>query len=147
MKIILMENVTRVGSCGDVVEVKDGYARNYLIPKGSALVASDANMNVFKERKQELERIDSKKQTNAKELMESLEKLSLTIAQEAKEDEELYGSVSAAVISDALGAQGFTIAKEEIIITEPIKALGVYAVRVRLHPEVEGEIKVWVVKK
>lgn len=147
MKIILLENVTRLGKCGDTVEVKDGFARNYLIPKGAALQATDANMKVYNERRGELERLDLKKKAEAQELSEKLGKLSITIAQEAKEDEELYGSVSSAVISEGLEKEGFDIKKENILIADPIKKLGVYQVKVRLHPEVESEIKVWVVKK
>ena len=147
MEVILMENVTRLGKCGDKVKIKDGYARNYLIPKGSALEATSANMKIYNEKKVDLERIDVKKKIDAQVRIEELSKLSLTIAQEAKEDEELYGSVSTAIISEALAKESHEVLKEEIIITEPIKRLGVYNVRVRLHPEVEGEIKVWVVKK
>lgn len=147
MKVILMDNVTRLGKCGDIVNVKDGYARNYLIPKGTALEATASNMNVFNERREELQRLDLKKKSEAQERLDKISQLSLTVVQEAKEDEELYGSVTAAAIKEVLDKEGFDVAKEEILIQEPIKKLGVYNIRIRLHPEVAGDVKIWVVKK
>jgi len=147
MKVILLENVVGLGKCGETVSVKPGYARNYLFPQGKALEATVANMKVYNDRKTQLQKADDKKKATAAEICANIEKLSLTIAQEAKDDEELYGSVSASDISDALAKEKFNVKKEEIIIDNPIKKLGVYSVRVRLHPEVIGEVKVWVVKK
>lgn len=147
MKVILLENITKLGKCGEVVTVKPGFARNYLLPKGSALEATTANMNVFKGRQAEFIRLDNKRKEEAQAVIAKLEKVSLTIAEEAKEDEELFGSVTAATISSALEKEQFNVKKEEILMVETIRKLGVYSVRVRLHPEVEGEVKVWVVKK
>ena len=147
MKIILLENVAKLGKTGDIVTVKPGFARNYLLPKAAALEATPANLNVFKGRKAELERMEEKRREEARAVVAKLEKLSLTIAEEAKEDEDLFGSVTAATISAALAKEQFDVKKEQILLVETITRLGVYSVRVRLHPDVEGEVKVWVVKK
>jgi len=147
MKIILLENITKLGTCGDIVTVKPGFARNFLLPKGAALEATPANLNVFKGRAAEFKRMDDKRKEEAKAIIAKLEKLQLTISEEAKEDEALFGSVTAASISAALAKENFEVKKEEILLVETIHKLGVYSVRVRLHPEVDGELKVWVVKK
>jgi large subunit ribosomal protein L9 len=147
MKIILMEDSVKLGERGAVVDVKDGYARNFLIPQGIALEATDANMKVYEQHKVKVERLNARKKSGAQELQKELQKISLTIPQQAKEDEELFGSVTAADIVAALAKENRQVAKEAIMLDEPIRKLGVYPVKVRLHPEVEAEIKVWVVKK
>jgi len=147
MKIILMEDSVKLGKRGSMVDVKDGYARNFLIPQGIALEATDANMKVYEQHKVKAERLNAKKKSQAQELQKELQKMSLTIPQQAKDDEELFGSVTAADIAAALAKENQQVAKEAIELEEPIRKLGVYPVKVRLHPEVEAEIKVWVVKK
>jgi len=147
MKVILMEDSVKLGKRGAVVEVKDGYARNFLIPQGVALEATETNMKVYEQHKKKNERLNVKKKEQAQELQKELQKMSLTIAQEAKDDEELFGSVTAGDVVAALARENRQVSKESVLLDEPIRKLGVYPVKVRLHPEVEAEIKVWVVKK
>lgn len=147
MKVILIEDVTKLGIMGNVVQVKDGYARNFLFPKNLAKPASDSNLRIIGDIKRKKIAALQKEKRVAEELKQKLSLVSCTIAVEAGEDDRLFGSVTAQEIAHAFEEEGFSIDKRKIIIEEPIKKLGVYRVSVKLHPEVKGEVKVWVVKK
>jgi len=146
MEIILMEKVVNLGNLGDVVKVKDGYARNFLIPQGKAKRATKANMEAFAARKAELEKVAAEKLAAAQARAEKLAGFELTIAQKAGVDGRLFGSVTNVDIAEALQAQGFDVVRSEVRMPEgPFKALGEYELTLALHSDVETQIKVSVV--
>ncbi len=145
MKVILRKEQEKLGAVGAVVDVRDGYARNYLIPKGIAYPASEGSMHALEEEKKQAQRRENKQAKAAQHLAGELEKLSLTIKVKVGEDEKLFGSVTSQDIADAVKEKGIELDKRSIDLTEPIKALGIYTVDVKLHPNVTGKIKVWVV--
>lgn len=147
MKVILRQDYSNLGKVGDVVEVKSGYARNFLIPRRIAYIATPGNLRALEEdKKQQLLR-EKKSVRLAQKLGAELEKVSLTIPMKVGEDEKLFGSVTSQMVADALKEKGFTVDKRVIEIEEPIKALGIYTVSVRLHAEVTSKLKVWVVRE
>lgn len=147
MRVILYKDIENLGKTGDVINVKDGFARNFLIRKRLALEAIPENLKrlELEKKRKEKERLEEKKK--AEELSLKLKGISLTIPVETKDDESLYGSVSPSEISEALEEEGIKIDRKVISLEEPIKNLGIYEVPIRLHPEVETKIKVWVVKR
>lgn len=146
MEIILMEKVVNLGNLGDVVKVKDGYARNFLIPQGKAKRATKANMEAFAARKAELEKLAAEKLAAAQARAEKLSGFELTIAQKAGVDGRLFGSVTNVDIAEALQAQGFDVARSEVRMPKgPFKAVGEYELTLALHSDVEARIKVSVV--
>ncbi len=147
MKVILKENHDKLGKIGDVVTIKDGYARNFLIPKKIAYLANDGNVRRLEEEKKQYAVKLKKEQISATELAAEIEKLSLTIPVQVGEDDKLYGSVTNQMIADSLKEKGFDIDKKKIILDEPIKVLGIYTIDVKLHTEVTGKVKVWVVRQ
>lgn len=147
MRIILTETLDNLGDAGSVVEVKDGYARNYLIPRSLALVASKGNMKVYEELKRQKEARDNRAQREAVALSKKLEKASCTIPVAVGKEDQIFGSVTAQHISEHLVEQGFEIDRRLIELEEPIRALGVYDVSIRLHADVTATVKVWVVKE
>lgn len=147
MKIILLKNYEKLGKEGDVVVVKDGYARNYLIPQGIGLEASDDNFKRLQTLKRKQEKIIQKQRQYYLEIKSKIEKISLTITAEAKDDETLYGAIHEAQILKQLNAEGITLAKEQIILPAAITKLGVYNVSVRLFQDIEASLRVWVVKR
>jgi len=147
MKVILRKDQDKLGQVGAVVDVKDGYARNFLIPKGIAYPASDGNMRALTEEKKQAERRSTKELKGSEKLAAELEKLSVTIKMKVGEDEKLFGSVTSQMIADAVKEKGFDIDKRIIEIPEPIKALGIYNVDVKLHQNITGKVKVWVVRE
>jgi large subunit ribosomal protein L9 len=147
MDLILKDNVEGLGERGDVVKVKDGYARNYLLPKGLAVPATDAMKRVLEEEGRLREVRDDKVKRNLQAVAEKMKGLSCTIVVQAGEEDKLYGSVSQYDIAEAIKGQGFEVDHKQVILEHPIKKLGVYTVPVQLHREVEVEIKVWVVKE
>ena len=147
MKIILTETLDKLGDAGSVVDVKDGYARNYLIPRKLALVASRGNMKVYEELKRQKEAHDNRAQREAVALSKKLEKASCTIPVAVGKEDQIFGSVTAQHVSEHLVEQGFEIDRRLIQLEEPIRALGVYDVSIRLHAEVSATVKVWVVKE
>ena len=147
MKVILTEGHENLGEAGSVVVVKDGYARNYLIPRKLALAASKGNMNVYEELKRQKEARNTRSQREGVVLSRKLEKASCTIPVAVGKEDQIFGSVTAQHISDQLVEQGFEIERRWIELEEPIRALGVYDVSVRLHAEVRATVKVWVVKE
>ncbi len=147
MKVILRENVDNLGHAGEIVNVKPGYARNFLVPKGLALVATKANEAVLENERRMIAARLNREKMSAEELAKRLEELSITIAVSVGEEDKLFGSVTSMDIADAVVAQGIELDKRKILLDEPIKALGLYTVDVKLQTDVIGKIKVWVVKK
>ncbi len=147
MKIILRKDVDTLGKAGDVVSVKDGYARNYLIPRGIAFEATEGALRQVEEEKKQQARRLEKERTIAENLAVQLEKISITIKMKVGEEEKLFGSVTAQMIADALTEKGITIDKRLIELEEPLKALGIYDVPIKLHGGVVSKIKVWIVRE
>ena len=147
MKVILLQTVDKLGKAGEVITVKEGYARNYLIPKNVAKEATVNNMKMLESLKKKQAEEDANKLAEIKDIAEKLGALSLTIPAQAGEEEKLFGSVSNEDIAAALGLENIKIDKRDIILEEPIKKLGMYQVTVKLHPEVKANLKVWIVKK
>ena len=147
MKVILLDNIDRLGKTGDVVSVAEGYARNYLIPKNKAKPATPGNMKSLDALKKKEALKESKNIEAARALANRISGLSLTISAQVGEEEKLFGSVTSDMISDALKDEGIVIDKKDIVLEEPIKKLGVYQMAVKIHPEVKADLRVWVVKK
>jgi large subunit ribosomal protein L9 len=145
MKIILRKEHDKLGAAGAVVDVKDGYARNYLIPRGIAYPADAGSMRALEEEKRQQSRRDSRALHASEKVAHELEKISLTIKMKVGEDEKLFGSVTSQMIAEALKEKGFEVDKRIIELEEPIKALGIYTVDVKLHQNTTGKLKVWVV--
>lgn len=144
---MLLRDIDKLGKLGDIREIKDGYGRNYLIPKGWAALATEENLRKIEKIKKEKEKEEEKKRRELLNIKAKLEKLSLTILVEAKDDYEIYGSVNKATIIKALKNEGIELSPQNIELTSPIKKLGVYNVKVSLGYHIKGELKVWVVKK
>ena len=147
MKVILLKDVDRVGQAGDVVQVADGYARNFLIPKSQALMATDANRAKFETRRRQHEVVAERERRVAEELATKLSATSLTVQVKGGEGDRLYGSVTAQNIADLLKEQGVDVDRRKIELEEPIRTLDVYNVNVRLHADVMASVKIWVVKE
>jgi large subunit ribosomal protein L9 len=147
MKVILRKDFDQLGKIGDVIEVKDGYARNYLIPRDIAYVATENNLKTLEEEKKQALRRVEKDRKEAEKTVAELAKLSITIKMKVGEDEKLFGSVTSQMIADEVADHGLTIDKKSIELEEPIKALGIYDVPVRLSGGVTGTVRVWVVRE
>ncbi len=147
MKVILTQTIDRLGKIGDIVNVKDGYARNYLFPKNAAKEATAGNMKILDSLKKKQALEDAKRLDEAKALSEKIAALSITISAKAGEEEKLFGAVTTEMISAALGSEKIVIDKKDIVLDEPIKKLGVYQVGVKVHPEVKASLRVWIVKE
>ena len=147
MKVILLEDIKTLGKAGAQVEVADGYARNSLIPKAQALVASPANQRVFDNEKKALAKKHAKEKAVSQELAAKLEGLTLTITRLAGEEDKLFGAVTNADIAEALAKEGHKVDKRDILLPEPLKALGQVEVPLQLHSDVTAKLKVWVVKQ
>lgn len=146
MKIILRKNFNQLGSVGDIVDVKDGYARNFLIPRQIAYAATDGNLRALQEEKKQIAKKESKNLAEAQELSNELEKVSVTIPVTVGEDEKIFGAVTSKMISDALVEKGFNVDHRKIEIEEPIKSLGIYSVKIKIHADVVANVKTWVVR-
>jgi large subunit ribosomal protein L9 len=136
MKVILLERVERLGALGEVVSVKDGFARNFLLPRSKALRANSANMKVFESRRADIEASNEKAREAAAKSGDKLDGSSYVMIRQAGESGHLYGSVSGRDVADAVNAEGGKVDRAMVILDKPIKTLGVHAVKVRLHPEV-----------
>ncbi|MDP6775195.1 MAG: 50S ribosomal protein L9 [Candidatus Latescibacteria bacterium] len=147
MKVILTESMDRLGDAGEVVEVKDGYARNFLIPRKLALVANKGNMAVYEEVRRQREAQNTREKREAEKLAKDLVKASCTVPVAVGEEDRIFGSVTSQQIADLLKEQGFDIGRRAVELEEPIRSLGVYDITIRLHAEVEAVVKVWVVKE
>jgi large subunit ribosomal protein L9 len=147
MKIILKETIEKLGKAGEIVDVKPGFARNFLIPQGKADLATDSSLKAYDEQKKLIERKASKEKKAAQDLADKLSKVSVTSAVQVGEEEKIFGSVTNQNIADLLNAEGFDIDRRKIMLDDGLKALGVYDVSIKLHPEVDATIKVWVVRE
>ena len=147
VEVILREDVENLGSVGDVVDVKPGYARNYLVPQGKAFEATVGNKRRLTEDRQRLERVAERARTDAEKLAWQLEGRSVTFAVRSGEGGRLFGSVTNADIAEKLAEDGVIIDRHSIRLEEPLKQLGAYTVAIHLHADVRPEIKVWVVSE
>ena len=147
MEVILLKSMNKLGEPGKVVKVKPGFARNYLIPQGFALVANNANFKKFEEFKNRQTKLVAAQKTKFLDLKKKIDGLSLTISAKVKDEEEIYGSIGEAQILEALKEEGVELAKGIIALTEPFKKLGVYDVKASLCVDVEAAFRVWIVKK
>ncbi len=148
MEIILLKNLEKLGNEGDVVKVKDGYGRNYLIPKKLALPVTEKNLKKINQLKKDREKQQEKKKQSMVKLKEKIEELSLTIATEAKEDDTLYGNINEAQILKLLKEkEEIELAKNRITLQDPIDKLGVYKIPVKISPDEKANLRLWVVKK
>jgi large subunit ribosomal protein L9 len=147
MEIILRQAVENLGKPGDVVKVKAGYARNYLLPHGLAYEATPGNLKRIQQERDRLDAAENERRGAAQGLAEKIEQVSLTFSARVGEEGKLFGSVTATDIAQQLETQGFHIEKRQIDLHEPIKALGVYRVPIRLHADVKPEVRVWVIKQ
>jgi len=136
MDIILLEKINKLGQMGDTVQVKSGYARNYLLPQGKALRATEANKKHFENKRAQLEADNLETRKDAEKLGEKLDGLSIIMTRQAGDAGQLYGSVNARDIATGVTESGFTITRQQIKLPHPIKALGLYDIRIALHPEV-----------
>jgi large subunit ribosomal protein L9 len=149
VKVILRQDIEKLGEAGTVVSVKPGYARNYLLPRGFAYEATEANMRQLEEERRRAEERARRDYLEARRRAKALEGISLTFQARAGEESKLFGSITSADIAERLNEQGldFEVDRRWIELEEPIKTLGVFSIPVRLHPDVRPEIKVWVIKQ
>jgi large subunit ribosomal protein L9 len=146
MEVILLERITKLGQMGDVVRVKDGFARNYLLPKGKALRASEANRARFETMKIDLEARNLQQRGEAEKVAERLNGQSFTVLRQAAEGGQLYGSVTPRDLVGLIIEKGFTVERSQIVLNMPIKMIGIYKVPVSLHPEVEVSVSLTVAR-
>ncbi len=147
MKVILKEDIERVGKRGEIVDVSDGYARNYLIPKKLAVPATPSNLKAFQNEEKLRKMKADREKTKAEKLANKIKNISITIAVKTGEDDKLFGAVSSVDILSALKEKGIELQKGMIRMEESIRSLGTHYVPIKLHPEVEAKLKVEVVKK
>jgi large subunit ribosomal protein L9 len=145
MKVILKSDVKDLGNIGEVVNVKDGFARNFLVPKGLAVEASTKNVKVFEHEKKKIQEMARKVKAGAAGLAERISAAKITIKAKAGEEDRLFGSVTSMDIADALKAEGIEIDKKKIQLDEPIKRIGEYSVAIKLHSDVSAQLNVQVV--
>jgi large subunit ribosomal protein L9 len=145
MKVILTQEVSNLGTIGEVVNVRNGYARNFLLPRGLAAVANEANQAQLAHHKRILEKRREKALAEAKALAAKIEKISVTVAKQVGEDEKIFGSVTTGELEDLLKAEGVDVSKKEISLLDEVKKVGVYSAQVKLHKDVLAKFKVWVV--
>ncbi|MGC2397376.1 MAG: 50S ribosomal protein L9, partial [Rhodomicrobium sp.] len=142
MQVILLERIGRLGQMGDIVKVRPGFARNFLLPQGKALRATKDNMSHFEKERTQLEATNLQRKQEAEAVAKKLDGLSFVILRQAGDTGQLYGSVSTRDIADAVTAGGFTIDRVQVLLDRPIKSLGLHDVRVGLHPEVEIKVAI-----
>jgi large subunit ribosomal protein L9 len=145
IELLLVQSVDHLGKQGDVVEVKRGYAINYLLPQGLATIATDHHKRMVDKHRARLQAIQNERLASLRELADNLGKQSITIEANANDEGHLYGSVGAAEIVKALKQQEFAITADQVRLKGPLKELGLYTVQIHLGQEIEGELKVWVV--
>lgn len=145
MQVILKSEVPNLGDAGDIVKVKPGYGRNYLIPRGLAIPATEGSVRLADHQKRVADAIRRKNLASALELKEKLENTPVSIRRETGEDDKLFGSVSNRDIADALAAEGINVDRRMIVLDEPIKSIGLFTVPVRLHRDVSANIRVYVI--
>ena len=136
MQVILLERVEKLGQMGDVVDVKPGYARNYLLPRHKALRATEENRQAFEARRVQLEADNLARRDEAEKVSDDFDGLTVVLTRQASESAQLYGSVTKRDIADAVGEAGYTIQRDQVALDRPIKTVGLHPIRIRLHPEV-----------
>jgi large subunit ribosomal protein L9 len=144
MKVILNADVPNIGHIGEVVNVKDGYFRNYLLPKGLAVEATTRNVSRLDHEKQRIEAKRKREKGEAQDLAKKIEQAQVRIAAKVGEEEKLYGSVTAVMIAEKLAEAGIEIDKRKVLLAEPIRTTGVFTVAVKVHQDVTANVKVWV---
>ena len=142
MEVILLERVEKLGAIGDVVKVKDGFARNYLLPRKKALRANEANRKVFEANRSRIEKENAEKRTDAEKASKGVDGKTVQLIRQASNTGQLYGSVSARDVVEALEGVGAHVTKSQVVLDRPIKAIGVHEVKIALHPEVAVMVKV-----
>jgi len=142
MEVILLERVAKLGQMGETVRVRDGFARNFLLPRGKALRATDENKKRFETQRAQLEARNLERRKDAEVVGEKLDGQSFVIIRQAGESGVLYGSVSARDLAETMSAGGFTVGRDQIVLNAPIKTLGLHTVAVALHPEVEATVTI-----
>jgi large subunit ribosomal protein L9 len=147
MNVILKSKIEKLGEAGEVKEVKDGYALNYLIPKGLAMEATPKNIRISEQEKKHQVAIKEKEKEGFLKLAEKLNSHSYTVSKRTGEEDKLFGAVTTQDIAEAIKAEGIEIDKKSIELEEPLKKLGVFQIPIKLHPQVKANVKVWVVKK
>ena len=147
MKIILREDIENQGVAGEVVNVKDGFARNYLIPRKMAYPATKGYLKIYEEEAARKGKKEARQAAQAEALAGKLGNLSLETTVQVGEDDKVFGAVTAADIAGLLAEKGYEIDKRDILLEEPLKALGIYNVPIKVAPEVKAEVKVWVIKE
>jgi large subunit ribosomal protein L9 len=147
MKVILTEDIAHLGTAGNLIKVKDGYARNFLIPQGKAIMATTQNVKHLEHQKKQIQGKLSKIKREAEQLARRIEAVSCTVTKAAGEEDKLFGSVTSADIQLSLKNEAIDIDKKQIMLSEPIKSLGIFTVPIKLHPEVTAHLKLWVVKE
>jgi len=147
VKIILVKDVDRLGEIGDELIVKDGYARNYLLPNKVAIESTKGAIRILEQKKQEKARREKGFKDECEQLAEKIQAASCTISMEAGEEDKLFGTVTSEMIQEALSSEGVVVDKKKIVVEAPIKTLGVYKIDIKLHPEVKAQARIWVVKK
>lgn len=147
MKVILRQPIESLGEIGDIVEVKDGYALNYLIPRKYAYLATKGNIQAMEKEKMIFAKKKEQEVRSAERLASELDNVSITLPFQVGEEDKIFGTVTTQMIADALKEKNYDIDKRKIEIPEQIKSLGIYSVDVKLHPNVTGKIKVWVVRE
>lgn len=147
MKVILRKDLVNLGNMGEIVNVRDGYARNYLIPRDYAYYASEVAIKRLDIEKQQRNKRLAQEKVSAEAIASSLSEVQVSIAMKVGEEGKLYGSVTSTMVAQQLASKGFDIDKRHIVIEEAIKTLGVFDAKVKLHPEVSANIKVWVISE
>src|SRR6476661_5082743 len=142
MDVILLERIEKLGAIGDVVKVKDGFARNYLLPRKKALRANESNRKLFEASRERIEAENAEKRSEAEKAAKSVDGKSVQLIRQASNTGQLYGSVSARDIAEALEGVGAHVAKSQVVLDRPIKAIGLHEVKIALHPEVAVTVKV-----
>lgn len=146
MQIILREDVPSLGKAGDLVKVANGYARNYLIPRKIAVEATPRNLKALEHEKLLIEHKKRREHRESESLKDKIESISCTIGVKVGEDDKLYGSVTSMDIEEGLKREGVELDRKKIELEEPIRTLGVYTVPIKISPEIQAKLKVWVVK-
>ena len=147
MKIILKKDIEKLGKAGEIIEAKRGYARNYLIPNGSAVEATNANMKVYEQERRAIEQKQQQEIEAAQAFATKLNGFSITATVQVGEEDKVFGAVTSQNLADLLLEKGVELDRKKIVLDEPLKALGVFEVPVKLHAQVEAQIKVWVVRE
>ena len=147
MEVILSKDIQTLGKLGEVVKVKDGYARNFLLPRKLAYVATPSNLKRIEQQEKKSKAEDEQAKKDAEVFAEKISKMSCTINVEVNDLDKLYGAIAEADIAKALEIEGFTVDKKDIVIEKPIEELGIFEIGINLHSEVSAKIRLWVTKK